>query len=69
MRQPKKGTLQSTLRKPDYSHLIFKTKKGGVVMHIGSEKIGKQWFATIKNMETNQVVVVTMEVFENSIVK
>lgn len=69
MKQPKKGTLLSTLKTPDYSNLIFKTKKGGVVMHIGSEKIGKQWFATIKNMATKQVVVVTMEVFENSIVK
>jgi hypothetical protein len=69
MKQPKKGSVLSTLKKPDYSHLIFKTKKGGVVMHIGSEKIGKQWFASVKNMETKQIVVVTMEVFENSIVK
>ena len=38
-------------------------------MHIGSEKIGKQWFASVKNMETKQIVVVAMEVFENSIVK
>jgi hypothetical protein len=69
MKQSKKGSLSSSLKKPDYSHLIFKTKKGGVVMHIGSEKIGKQWFASVKNMETKQIVVVTMEVFENSIIK
>lgn len=54
-------------KEPDYSKLIYTTKKGGRIMHIGSMKKGDEWWATIKNLDTHEIIEVKMQIFINSI--
>ena len=69
MSKKKKG--DSIWGPPDMSKLTYRTKKGAEVLLFGMEERagpkGQEWWCSVKNIATNEVVECKYQIFLNSI--